>query len=169
MLNSNFKACSDKPATTAGSRKPIPRRQYAHIWRQQTQRGRYRSSREQNQSRVRFSLLLLVSTCSYTCIWASIDKKSKFSRKRPNEDEGDITYINEHNRVFNKKVCHLLVFHSPPSLRVSFYTDCTILRQVHGRDPGKFRTWYCSVIMPSHRSARVLEASCILFRVLLNY
>jgi hypothetical protein len=34
----------------------------------------------------------------------SIDKKSKFSRKRPNEEEGDITYINEHNRVFNKKV-----------------------------------------------------------------
>ncbi|KAJ4490389.1 SYF2-domain-containing protein [Lentinula aciculospora] len=33
-----------------------------------------------------------------------IDKKSKFSRKRPNEDEGDITYINEHNRVFNKKI-----------------------------------------------------------------
>ncbi|KAG6849921.1 hypothetical protein H0H93_003632 [Arthromyces matolae] len=33
-----------------------------------------------------------------------IDKKSNFSRKRPNEDEGDITYINEHNRVFNKKI-----------------------------------------------------------------
>ncbi|KAJ7623684.1 SYF2-domain-containing protein [Roridomyces roridus] len=33
-----------------------------------------------------------------------IDKKSKFSRKRPNEDQGDITYINEHNRVFNKKI-----------------------------------------------------------------
>ena len=34
----------------------------------------------------------------------SIDKKVKFSRKRHNEDEGDITYINERNRVFNKKV-----------------------------------------------------------------
>lgn len=34
----------------------------------------------------------------------SIDKKGKFSRKRLNEDKGDITYINEHNRVFNKKV-----------------------------------------------------------------
>lgn len=34
----------------------------------------------------------------------SIDKKSKFSRKRNNDDEGDITYINERNRVFNKKV-----------------------------------------------------------------
>ncbi|KZT64420.1 SYF2-domain-containing protein [Daedalea quercina L-15889] len=33
-----------------------------------------------------------------------IDKKSKFSRKRSNEDEGDITYINERNRVFNKKI-----------------------------------------------------------------
>ncbi|KAJ7594259.1 SYF2 splicing factor-domain-containing protein [Mycena floridula] len=33
-----------------------------------------------------------------------IDKKGKFSRKRVNEDEGDITYINEHNRVFNKKI-----------------------------------------------------------------
>ncbi|EEB90725.1 hypothetical protein MPER_11029, partial [Moniliophthora perniciosa FA553] len=32
-----------------------------------------------------------------------IDKRGKFSRKRLNEDEGDITYINEHNRVFNKK------------------------------------------------------------------
>ncbi|KAJ3477468.1 hypothetical protein NLI96_g10442 [Meripilus lineatus] len=28
-----------------------------------------------------------------------IDKKSKFSRKRLNEDEGDITYINERNRI----------------------------------------------------------------------
>lgn len=34
----------------------------------------------------------------------SIDKKKKFSRKRNNEEEGDITYINERNRVFNKKV-----------------------------------------------------------------
>ncbi len=34
----------------------------------------------------------------------SLDKRGKFSRKRLNEDEGDITYINEHNRVFNKKV-----------------------------------------------------------------
>ncbi|GLB39801.1 putative SYF2 splicing factor [Lyophyllum shimeji] len=33
-----------------------------------------------------------------------IDKKSKFSRKRLNEPEGDITYINEQNRVFNKKI-----------------------------------------------------------------
>jgi len=35
-----------------------------------------------------------------------VDKKRKFSRKRANEDEGDITYINERNRIFNKKVSH---------------------------------------------------------------
>ena len=36
---------------------------------------------------------------------SSIDKRRKFSRKRPNEDTtGDITYINEKNRIFNKKV-----------------------------------------------------------------
>ncbi|KAL1948367.1 hypothetical protein VTO73DRAFT_12442 [Trametes versicolor] len=33
-----------------------------------------------------------------------VDKKKKFSRKRQNEDEGDVTYINERNRVFNKKI-----------------------------------------------------------------
>lgn len=38
----------------------------------------------------------------------SVDKKRKFSRKRANEDEGDITYINERNRIFNKKVGHSL-------------------------------------------------------------
>jgi pre-mRNA-splicing factor SYF2 len=37
----------------------------------------------------------------------SIDKKGKFSRKRVNEDDGDITYINERNRVFNKKASSL--------------------------------------------------------------
>ena len=46
-----------------------------------------------------FSLLTVPNLL--TC---SIDKKGKFSRKRLNEEEGDITYINEHNRVFNKKV-----------------------------------------------------------------
>ncbi|KAH8804157.1 mRNA splicing factor SYF2, partial [Flagelloscypha sp. PMI_526] len=34
-----------------------------------------------------------------------LERRAKFSRKRPNEDEGDITYINERNKVFNKKVC----------------------------------------------------------------
>ncbi|KAF5313375.1 hypothetical protein D9611_008626 [Ephemerocybe angulata] len=33
-----------------------------------------------------------------------IEKKAKFHRKRVNEAEGDITYINEHNRVFNNKI-----------------------------------------------------------------
>ncbi|KAF7309505.1 hypothetical protein MIND_00321300 [Mycena indigotica] len=32
------------------------------------------------------------------------EKKAKFSRKRTNEETGDITYINEQNRVFNKKI-----------------------------------------------------------------
>ncbi|XP_006455318.1 hypothetical protein AGABI2DRAFT_180449 [Agaricus bisporus var. bisporus H97] len=33
-----------------------------------------------------------------------IDKRGKFSRQRLNEPEGDVTYINEPNRVFNKKI-----------------------------------------------------------------
>jgi len=33
-----------------------------------------------------------------------LDKRAKWSRKRLNTDEGDITYINERNRVFNKKI-----------------------------------------------------------------
>ncbi|KAI9511367.1 SYF2-domain-containing protein [Russula earlei] len=33
-----------------------------------------------------------------------LDKRRKFSRKRANEDSGDITYINEKNRIFNKKI-----------------------------------------------------------------
>lgn len=32
------------------------------------------------------------------------EKRKKFSRKRANDDKGDITYINERNRVFNKKI-----------------------------------------------------------------
>jgi pre-mRNA-splicing factor SYF2 len=42
-----------------------------------------------------------------------VDKKKKFSRKRNNDDGGDITYINERNRVFNKKVSlsHPLAMH----------------------------------------------------------
>lgn len=48
----------------------------------------------------------IVTLSSDFCVFlCSIDKKGKFSRKRLNEEEGDITYINEHNRVFNKKVC----------------------------------------------------------------
>ncbi|KIJ37057.1 hypothetical protein M422DRAFT_211748 [Sphaerobolus stellatus SS14] len=33
-----------------------------------------------------------------------LDKRGNRSRKRANEDEGDVTYINERNRVFNKKI-----------------------------------------------------------------
>ncbi|GAA5862148.1 hypothetical protein JCM8547_007756 [Rhodosporidiobolus lusitaniae] len=33
-----------------------------------------------------------------------LDKRQKRSRKRENEDEGDITWINEKNRMFNKKL-----------------------------------------------------------------
>ena len=51
---------------------------------------------------LRLSFLLLTFICS-------TDKKNKFSRKRANEDEGDITYINEANRVFNKKVRSFLL------------------------------------------------------------
>jgi hypothetical protein len=47
---------------------------------------------------------LRTSSNSKFCILFSIDKRGKFSRRRLNETEGDITYINEQNRVFNKKV-----------------------------------------------------------------
>ncbi|KAL7410719.1 SYF2 splicing factor-domain-containing protein [Mrakia frigida] len=33
-----------------------------------------------------------------------IDSRSKSSRKRANDDEGDVTYINDANKVFNKKI-----------------------------------------------------------------
>jgi hypothetical protein len=52
-----------------------------------------------------YVVILLVFPTALTLCY-SIDKKGKFSRKRLNEDEGDITYINERNRVFNKKVCY---------------------------------------------------------------
>ena len=52
-----------------------------------------------NKEYVCYSISLSTHSPSF-----SVDKKSKFSRKRPNEDTGDITYINERNRVFNKKV-----------------------------------------------------------------
>lgn len=48
-----------------------------------------------------------------------IDKKGKFSRKRLNEDEGDITYINERNRVFNKKIARYYDKYTS-EIRVSF-------------------------------------------------
>ncbi|KAH8112278.1 SYF2-domain-containing protein [Phellopilus nigrolimitatus] len=48
-------------------------------------------------------ILSLVSGMVLTLL-CSQDRKNKFSRKRLNEDEGDVTYINERNRVFNKKI-----------------------------------------------------------------
>ena len=43
-------------------------------------------------------------TCSDTgCSILSIGKKGKFLRKRLNGEEGDITYIDEHSRVFSKE------------------------------------------------------------------
>ena len=59
-----------------------------------------------NKEYVCFTAFLIGSYIKTLC--CSVDKKSKFSRKRHNEDEGDITYINERNRVFNKKVCLFL-------------------------------------------------------------
>src|SRR6266550_1723200 len=56
-----------------------------------------------NREWVPFNPHLLPRRWSFL-LCCSIDKKGKFSRKRLNEDEGDITYINERNRVFNKKV-----------------------------------------------------------------
>lgn len=48
----------------------------------------------------------------------SIDKKKKFSRKRNNDDDGDITYINERNKVFNKKVRVMVILGFERGLRV---------------------------------------------------
>ncbi|GAA5833282.1 hypothetical protein JCM11251_005193 [Rhodosporidiobolus azoricus] len=35
---------------------------------------------------------------------SDLDKRQKRSRKRPDEDQGDITWINEKNRMFNRKL-----------------------------------------------------------------
>lgn len=64
----------------------------------------------------------------------SVDKKKRFSRKRNNEEEGDITYINERNRVFNKKVrLHTLppvVFHN---WSVCFFRSHGTTTSIHRR------------------------------------
>lgn len=72
-----------------------------------------------------------VLLCSYQLLeltFRSVDKKRKFSRKRANEDEGDITYINERNRVFNKKVsCSCInrsgAFFSPFLIQIARFYD----------------------------------------------
>ena len=79
------------------------------------------------------------------CSILSVDKKRNFSRKRANEDEGDITYINERNRVFNKKASLLPQCHAMSYLIAGFLPDCSILRQIHSGDSRKFRTWHCSM------------------------
>ncbi|KAG8858202.1 hypothetical protein FRB91_010117 [Serendipita sp. 411] len=56
-----------------------------------------------------------------------LDKRGKWSRKRTNEDEGDITYINERNKVFNKKASFdsdmLITIMLTRSLQISRFYD----------------------------------------------
>lgn len=80
------------------------------------------------------------------CSILSVDKKRNFSRKRANEDEGDITYINERNRVFNKKASLLPQCHAMSYLIAGFLPDCSILRQIHSGDSGKLRARNCVMI-----------------------
>lgn len=93
---------ANKCPTTAGSGELVPRRKQSAIRGQQANRRGHRQGCWQNQRRV----------CTHSRFRSnmhsnlySVDKKKKFSRKRNNEEEGDITYINERNKVFNKKVC----------------------------------------------------------------
>jgi hypothetical protein len=77
----------------------------------------------------------------------SIEKKAKFHRKRVNEEEGDITYINEHNRVFNKKVSSTFIFAVTKSANdIDFLSDFTVLRQVHCGNSRELRAWNSSLI-----------------------
>ena len=95
----------------------------------------------------------------------SIDKKGKFSRKRLNDDEGDITYINEHNRVFNKKVSStILVFFKGPLhfLSVRLQDIMTSIRQKFG--PALSVAQHSDASFPSSN-----RASCILQTQLFNY
>jgi pre-mRNA-splicing factor SYF2 len=126
--------------TTTCGRVTISRRQQPPICGQQAQRGGHRPCYRQNQPRVR---LLLPPVVARLNLSRSVDKKRKFSRKRANEDEGDITYINERNRVFNKKVgLHVLL-----SIRCcsQMLPDCALLRQVYGGDSQQFRARYSAL------------------------
>ena len=93
---------TDKCTTKIGCRELVSRREQSVVCGQQAIRRSYRPACEQDQCRVCFMLLCTVARLIY--VYDSVDKKKKFSRKRNNEEEGDITYINERNRVFNKKV-----------------------------------------------------------------
>ena len=50
-------------------------------------------------------LSVLTSYCYYdtVVIACRIEKRAKFSRRRPFDSEGDVDYINERNMKFNKK------------------------------------------------------------------
>ena len=41
--------------------------------------------------------------CSYGLTVARIERRKKFSKRRQHFEEEDVSYINERNRVFNKK------------------------------------------------------------------
>lgn len=89
------------------------------------------------------------------------DKKRKFSRKRANEDEGDITYINERNRIFNKKVRLLSRLCREGELTV-VCVDCEVLRQVYYRDSEQLRAWHCALDVILCILVSCLFSACIL-------
>ena len=49
----------------------------------------------------------MVCTClklvCYVCATCRIEKRAKYSRRRPYDSEADVDYINERNMKFNKK------------------------------------------------------------------
>lgn len=82
-----------------------------------------------------------------------LDKRAKRSRARV-EDEGDITYINDRNKVFNKKLERYFnkvrSGHLHFSFRRSAANDVRMVSStVHGGDQVKLRERYCFVKMVS--------------------
>lgn len=77
-----------------------------------------------------------------------LDKRAKWSRKRLNTDEGDITYINERNRVFNKKVC-------PTLYRLTFFFS---LARIYKRAFDRLRGITTSI---PRRSGRALSVGLL--------
>lgn len=47
-----------------------------------------------------YSIILRYSLFNFVC---RIEKRAKYSRRRPFDSEGDVDYINERNMKFNKK------------------------------------------------------------------
>ena len=76
-------------------------------------------------------------------LFGSLDKRQKRSRVRKNEDEGDITYINEKNKHFNKKV-------GQPTLTP--FSLCP-----HRR--GCSRAYFRPLLIPSFTAGKVLRRS----------